>query len=544
MDNMFNILDMMGLNSPVTKKVENTSNKKEDKSDKKQRKTANKEVKNIINLPVKVVIQDVGTVTITPDDLNSSSSISNVELQRYLNEHYPVTKYMDNVLEGDIYYYGVNTDKAKKGNFKVSNETKLMYGNTIINLGELADGNLTESEVSAKELAEFSVLSGLFLGNTDNVAFVEHKKDNILIPIPCSIKDQDIKEYKIPLSISFAGEWDDIVIYDEMVDNPQIADNLTLNNIKDVIIKKYPELNERIQFTGFSDNTVFVHMLFIKKTEVKKTEKDTFKIDDKTVIKYYGNIVKLNLAEGTYSLQEISKALVKAGIDECKGGIVAKKTGNIILTGAKFGGTKGAISDRQLEIIKEDYSTCEIEDDSGYLKVHPVWMLHINNNNATFGLRLPKIPYYIYNNIVSLFRTVAVLFNKECLARIYWDMSKNQYDLRIPYQRASISTVENFKQEDDDYLVSHIPVIEVHSHGRAYDAFFSSIDDADEEHRYGLYGVFSFKSGIDVKEDCLFRCCSGMGRQLNLKKEELFESGKYIYNKKFVDTILSSNRLL
>lgn len=538
MDNMFSIFDMLGVEAPTNNEVKKEVNKKTSKSNT----PVKKEVKNITKLPVKVVIQDIGTINIASENFNNLEEVSNVELQRYINEHYPVTKYMDSMLEGDIYFYGINSDKSKKGKFKVNNSSKIIMGNTIINLGDLADGDLAESEAASKDLADFSILSGLFLGKSENVSFIENKKDNILIPVPAPITDQDIKDYKIPITVSFTGEWDDIVIYDEMINNPKVADNLTLNNIEEFIIKKYPEFKDRIQFTEFSENIVYVHLLFNKKKLEKKGEK--YSIDSKTIIKYYGNIVELNLAEGDYTLQEIGKALVKAGIDECKGGIVAKKTGNILLTGAKFGGTKGALSAAQLDIIRYDYSTLEVDDyDLGYLKVHPAWMFQMNGKECKFGLRLPKIPCSIYNSIVSLFKTVATLFNKECLARVYWDLEKNQYDLRIPYQKADIASVKNIIQEDDEYLITHIPVIEVHSHGRAYDAFFSSVDDADEEHRYGLYGVFSFKSGINEKEDCLFRCCSGIGRQMQLKKEDLFESGKYIYTQKYVENILSSNRL-
>lgn len=542
MDNFFSIFDMMGVDAPSKQVV-----KKETKT-KKQKpatKSAKKETKNIISLPTKVVIQDIGTINISPEDLNNNSEISNIELQRYLNEKYPVTNYMDNILEKDIYFYGINVDKSTKGPFKVDNSSKIIMGNTIINLGDFANGDLSDSEATSKDLAEFAILSGLFLGNPNNVSFVENKKDNVLIPIPASITDQDIKDYKIPITISFTGDWDDIVIYDEIINNADVADNLTLNNIEGYIIQRYPELTDRILFTGFSDNTIYVHVLFIKKNDTKKKKGEQYSIDSKTIVKYYGNTIELNLPEGDYTLQEISKALVKAGIDECKGGIVAKKTGNILLTGAKFGGTKGALSPAQLNIIRSNYSTFELEDehDIGYLKVHPAWLLHINDGKFRFSLRLPKIPCAIYNSIVSLFKTVATLFNKECLARIYWDIEKNQYDLRIPYQEANIASVVNTRQEDDYYLLTHIPVVEVHSHGRAYDAFFSSIDDDDEKQRYGLFGVFSFKSGINEKENCIFRCCSGSGRQVILKKEDIFESGKFLYTQKYVENILSSNRL-
>ena len=128
----------------------------------------------------------------------------------------------------------------------------------------------------------------------------------------------------------------------------------------------------------------------------------------------------------------------------------------------------------------KDYETYSHINEDGFINVQPAYAVYVSGGYVKFSLRLPKIPATIYNKIVSLFKKQAQLFNTECLARVFWDIEEEKYCISVPVQQASIASVYPLKQEYDDWLLTHIPVLEVHSHGIAFNAFWSSTDDADE----------------------------------------------------------------
>lgn len=179
------------------------------------------------------------------------------------------------------------------------------------------------------------------------------------------------------------------------------------------------------------------------------------------------------------------------------------------------------------------------------IDIRPCWALLIEGDKQGFFLRTPKIPGEIYNKIVSLFKKVAQIYNVECLARVFYDINERKYNLVIPFQSASIASVNPIHQEYDEWLLTHIPVLEVHSHGIEYEAFFSNIDDADELIRHNLYGVFSFHKGINDSEKVLFRVCFGEAdRYALINKQDLFEDIPFSYESSFVSSILKQGRII
>lgn len=196
-------------------------------------------------------------------------------------------------------------------------------------------------------------------------------------------------------------------------------------------------------------------------------------------------------------------------------------------------------------ILDTPFSTAFEQTDNYVLDIRPCWALMIKGTKVGFFLRTPKIPGSIYNKIVSLFRKVAQIYNVECLARVFYDINEHKYNLVIPHQSASIASVKPVHQEYDDWLLTHIPVLEVHSHGIEFDAFFSSIDDADELKRHNLYGVFSFNKGINDKEKALFRVCYGDDTKYAfIRKEDLFEDIPFSYESAFVSNILKQGKII
>ena len=83
------------------------------------------------------------------------------------------------------------------------------------------------------------------------------------------------------------------------------------------------------------------------------------------------------------------------------------------------------------EIIKEKmnepmsifFKEYDYDGEYSYICIRPQYLALKQGGAYMFKLRLPKIPADIYNCIVSLFSKVAQLYNIECLARVYWDIS-------------------------------------------------------------------------------------------------------------------------
>ena len=528
-----NIFEMMGMAAPEVTVVET---KKESKNSKTKTERKSSQIKNSISLPGHVVIQGAGKFTITRSTFAEQAEISDLEIKTFAEGKFPYLKNMQAVkISSDTYLLGYSCTH-KNTDFTVNSKTRLIIGDFSVPLG---DENLEESKASTEQLISFAEIAGLPLGKKTDFLQIENR----IIAIPQNSDDKEFNALTLPFKIHFFGnEWEDI----DVTDMTEISKQLIL----DTVIKKYPEFKDRC-VAQVKDNLVCISISLDTDKDLKNSVKngkkeETYKVDDKTVIKFYGMTVDTGLQPGNYTAKDICKAMEKAGISECKmtSTIIMKQIGNTIMTGVKFGGTKGAadfLTQNELELIRQPFSNFEKASAQRYLKVHPAWLFEQESGISRFGLRLPKIPADIYNKIVTVFKTVAQLYNKECLCRVYWSLENNSYKLLFPYQQATISSVQPSRSEDEEFLLTHLPVAEFHSHGRAYDAFFSHIDDIDEQKRYGLFGVFSFYQDAD-NESALFRCCSGQDRQIMLSKDQLFEQAEIKYESVYAKKLLSSKR--
>lgn len=182
--------------------------------------------------------------------------------------------------------------------------------------------------------------------------------------------------------------------------------------------------------------------------------------------------------------------------------------------------------------------------EDAYVCIRPQYFAIKQGEAYKFTLRLPKIPAGIYNCIVSLFSKIAQLYNIECLARVYWDLEEKKYKLVVPLQEASIASVRPLESEGE-YMGRYLKVLEIHSHGRAYEAFWSGIDDEDEVCSTGAYGVLSFHN-YNTLESCsaLYRfCCGTESKVIKLSKSDLFEDGAFVYEGAFVQSVLAKNKI-
>ena len=261
-------------------------------------------------------------------------------------------------ISSDTYLLGYSCTH-KNTDFTVNSKTRLIIGDFSVPLG---DENLEESKASTEQLISFAEIAGLPLGKKTDFLQIENR----IIAIPQNSDDKEFNALTLPFKIHFFGnEWEDI----DVTDMTEISKQLIL----DTVIKKYPEFKDRC-VAQVKDNLVCISISLDTDKDLKNSVKngkkeETYKVDDKTVIKFYGMTVDTGLQPGNYTAKDICKAMEKAGISECKmtSTIIMKQIGNTIMTGVKFGGTKGAadfLTQNELELIRQPFSNFEKDDTS------------------------------------------------------------------------------------------------------------------------------------------------------------------------------------
>lgn len=538
-----NLFDMMGIEMPVET---NSVNEKNTKNTKKKV-TAKSDSKNI-SLPIKVVVQNFGTLTLTSEHFDKKSDITHDELKLYLIKTYScINDNMNFSLDNGIFYVGYSYSNASSGNIKLPGDSVIQFGNFLLDMASVTDGNLDDGEAKTLDLANFVISSGLSLGAAADVKFLSFNNGKLLVPMPVSVSDDKIKkEIHFPVTVNFYGDYDPVTI--EASEN-KIDDICEF--IEETISKTYPEFTKHTVFCNFdkANNSIYAYINIYAKAASNNKPKELYKISDRTSLRFYATDIPVDLNElpaGEYTLKQLCKYLALRGVPECNNPdlIIAKAFKDTICFAVKFGGSKGSgVCSDLHEIrssIKTPFSVMERQVGNTYLNIRPGWIVVMRDNEVFFKMRLPKIPKEIYENIISLFRGVAYMYNAECLARVYYNIEHQNYVLVIPPQVASISSVypANSSYPDDEFLFNHIPILEVHSHGQEYPAFFSSVDDSDELSMNGIYGVFSFNSGIHEKETSLFRVCCGNEHVISIKPEQIFEN---ISTNKFNSAFVSEN---
>lgn len=107
--------------------------------------------------------------------------------------------------------------------------------------------------------------------------------------------------------------------------------------------------------------------------------------------------------------------------------------------------------------------------------------------NGTVYYNLPKIPFSVLKEILYFFWDVYVYKRTEALAQIYFVKERKEYEIYIPCQVVSGSSVDFSRSIEREIDPSRILVMEIHSHG-AFCANWSMTDNEDElSHR--LYAV-------------------------------------------------------
>lgn len=133
---------------------------------------------------------------------------------------------------------------------------------------------------------------------------------------------------------------------------------------------------------------------------------------------------------------------------------------------------------------------------------------------------LPKIPFKILLQIVSLFRDVCDMMNgDEALIQLYWDKTKQEYFPFCPTQTTTSTNVTFLADKEKAFDDNLAHVMDIHSHN-TMSAFFSATDDSSEKANK-LYGVIG-KINQPIPE-YKFRTCNN-GTYIDLSIFEVFET--------------------
>ena len=128
---------------------------------------------------------------------------------------------------------------------------------------------------------------------------------------------------------------------------------------------------------------------------------------------------------------------------------------------------------------------------------------------AGFTPALPLIPLSLMRQIIAFFRSFMAEHGQEyeALVLIYWDKWKEEYLAYVPKQDVSKAGIHASLQENPyDDESRYIHYADIHSHN-SMEAFFSSIDDADERGT-GIYMVLGHLDHF-YPEIAARICCGG-----------------------------------
>ena len=128
---------------------------------------------------------------------------------------------------------------------------------------------------------------------------------------------------------------------------------------------------------------------------------------------------------------------------------------------------------------------------------------------AGFTPALPLIPLSLMRQIIAFFRSFMAEHGQEyeALVLIYWDKWKEEYLAYVPKQNVSKAGIHASLQENPyDDESRYIHYADIHSHN-SMEAFFSSIDDADERGT-GIYMVLGHLDHFYPEIEARI-CCGG-----------------------------------
>lgn len=167
-----------------------------------------------------------------------------------------------------------------------------------------------------------------------------------------------------------------------------------------------------------------------------------------------------------------------------------------------FFGNKG---ESKIEILESDKQYCTSlfknglwerrKTDIGYFThcLHKIDIPYLSTECANdFFLTLPKVPASAYYSILKFFRDVYASIKSEVIVQIFWNKSKEMYELFVPEQLVSGARISFDRKSGPMVDQNLVWFADVHSHN-VMQAFFSGVDTTDEKSTriFGVIGTIN-----------------------------------------------------
>lgn len=513
----FDMFEMLGI-EPEPVKVENKekeSKKSKTKGDSKKS-DKKKETPEKIKLPAKIFSQYHGETTLTGEnEITSNEALERLEA---LYPDYPKSlSKLQKSSKGGHYFLLHNLSYAvEKGIIHAGCQSKLAYGDHIQILSEDENGtdytienlNKLVQEFSGVNKGEFRFLHSAVQGVVVPIyASHELKEDEIKFPITV---DMETEIYGITLEDYISFYTEDEEEREELLNDSNLK--VEVNIIKDILISKYPYLDKNHIKLLYNEvqETVLVQLVEDKNSNQNSsnTSKEEMIPTNAMVSLLY---TKFPLTPDMFGgKEEVTKEEIRLFIEKERSEYAKDRTSItydkklnmviVMVTGSRKGALVTVTNDLEaLDMMSGDNDALfywQREDDLYRVEKTEVACIVACEEfpqKGSYHYNLPKIPQYLLEDIISIFRYVYQTYRTEILISIFWDREEKRYFINIPRQYVSSSSCDgrSFYLETPidmkDGLARNVLVAEIHSHA-SYPAFWSDLDNAEEK-GFCVYGV-------------------------------------------------------
>lgn len=136
-------------------------------------------------------------------------------------------------------------------------------------------------------------------------------------------------------------------------------------------------------------------------------------------------------------------------------------------------------------------------------------------------LKVPKIPFNFFTQMVEFFKHVYKLYKTEVYVRVYYSQEKKEFYFFVPKQHLSSALAKWEDLDGEGLRLSNqdILVLQVHSHHNMHGSF-SSIDDRDQDSLEGMHLVIG--TIFEMVPSTQLRFCIGKYK-INIDLEQVFD---------------------
>lgn len=520
-------LDFLGINP------EDSLKKKEEKKDAKSSKNTKSSKKEMYNLPITVFCGYRKAFLI---ESTEKKIMDRKELTDAIAREMQVKPEILNIeFSNDRKNVYVGIHDAKK---IVKGEITVKKGCRLI----LPDGKSIPSKEDGK--IEITGLAKM-LAESESEAFrngigVVKESDDFYIVFSGKVLE---KELSFPVQINVYGRESFLISQDEWESflSEKKENNVTCSKemLKNYILNKFPEFTEHIEIfyqKNEEHEVPQVTVAFVVKEQNFSGKKKNVMFPTNATLYALAGTIALESTMFHDKNEVTEDEIIKFASEHIspilkKGRCHAKyyKADNCIYISME-GSSKGAIPviENSSELLREKEKTYtmfryipeEVSDKEFLVEKNPAMCCtyDVKKENGNCKLLCGKLPISLYEKIKAFFSAVAREFHTEVMVRVFFNVESKNFEIFLPYQDVGDSFVTEtgnpYFGEQSKYIVA-----EFHSHCH-YDAFFSFVDNADEQMAI-LYGVFGGYGSKDVQFMVRSCCC---GNHFRIPVDEIFDA--------------------